>query len=343
MFLDERKTKILQLLIRSYLETGEPVGSRTIAKLTDIGLSAATIRNEMSDLESMGFLLAPHASAGRIPSDKGYRLYVDSLMEEKEREIDELKDVLSARQDKLENQLKRIAKLLANATECATMVSAPRYAAHRLKFTQLSRVSPQTFLATVVLVGNLVKNSVMDVEREICDADLLKLNLLLNSHLNGVAIEEINLGLMAGLRQQAGEFEDLIGMVLNLITECVKAEEDLEVYTSGANNIFKYPELSVSANAAELINTFEEKALLSTFVSERMNSDNESGIQVYIGSENGIESMRDCSVITASYELDDGAKSTIGIVGPKRMDYEKVVGILKGLKKQIGNVYSKDT
>ena len=139
MQLDERKMKILQAIIRNYLETGEPVGSRTISKYTDLNLSSATIRNEMADLEELGYILQPHTSAGRIPSDKGYRLYVDKMMEDKEREIYEMKEMLLEKEDKMDHLLKQVAKVLAVSTNYATMITAPQIHRNKLKFIQLSK------------------------------------------------------------------------------------------------------------------------------------------------------------------------------------------------------------
>ena len=193
MQLDERKTKILQAIIRNYLETGEPVGSRTISKYTDLNLSSATIRNEMADLEELGYILQPHTSAGRIPSDKGYRFYVDTMMEEKEREVVEMKEMLLERQDKMEVLLKQVAKVLAQNTNYATMISAPQTHHNKLKFIQLSRVDANQLLAVIVGEGNVIKNNILSVNQELSDETLLKLNILLNTHLNGLSIEEINL------------------------------------------------------------------------------------------------------------------------------------------------------
>ncbi len=151
--LDGRKWKILQAIIKTYLETGEPVGSRTISKYADLGLSSATIRNEMSDLEEMGYIIQPHTSAGRIPSDKGYRLYVDRMMEEKDKEVTEMKDLMIQRQDKMELLLKQVVKVLAANTNYATMISSPQFHRTKLKFIQLSLVNEEQILATVCYPG----------------------------------------------------------------------------------------------------------------------------------------------------------------------------------------------
>ncbi len=341
MELSERKVKILQAIIRNYLETGEPVGSRTISKYTDLNLSSATIRNEMSDLEEMGYILQPHTSAGRIPSDKGYRLYVDTMMEQKDREIEEMKEVMVQKEDKMDQLLKQVAKLLAVNTNYASMITTPTIHTNKLKFIQLSRVDVNQLLAVVVVEGNVIKNNIIHTAEELDDETLLKLNILLNTHLNGLALEEINLGMISSLKQQAGIHSEIVADVIDAIAESIHAEEDLEVYTSGANNIFRYPELADQQKASSIINTFEEKQLLTELVQENLSDGNNTGIQVYIGEETPIQSMKDCSVVTATYELGEGMRGTIGIIGPKRMDYDKVIGTLKTITHQLDDLYKK--
>ena len=341
MELSERKVKILQAIIRNYLETGEPVGSRTISKYTDLNLSSATIRNEMSDLEEMGYILQPHTSAGRIPSDKGYRLYVDTMMEQKDREIEEMKEVMVQKEDKMDQLLKQVAKLLAVNTNYASMITTPTIHTNKLKFIQLSRVDVNQLLAVVVVEGNVIKNNIIHTAEELDDETLLKLNILLNTHLNGLALEEINLGMISSLKQQAGIHSEIVADVIDAIAESIHAEENLEVYTSGANNIFRYPELADQQKASSIINTFEEKQLLTELVQENLSDDNNTGIQVYIGEETPIQSMKDCSVVTATYELGEGMRGTIGIIGPKRMDYDKVIGTLKTITHQLDDLYKK--
>ncbi|MBP5223538.1 MAG: heat-inducible transcription repressor HrcA [Lachnospiraceae bacterium] len=341
--LDERKKKILKAVIRNYLETGEPVGSRTISKYTDLNLSSATIRNEMADLEEMGYILQPHTSAGRIPSDKGYRFYVDTMMEEKDREVVELKEMLLERQEKMETLLKQVAKVVAQNTQYAAMISAPQTHRNKVKFIQLSRVNAQQLLAVIVAEGNMIKNNIIPVDEELSDENLLKLNILLNTHLNGLSMEEINLGIISALKQQAGIHSDIIGEVIDAVGEAIKADEDLEIYTSGTNNILRYPELTDGGMASELVGTFEEKQQLGSLIQESLADESGTGIQVYIGSEAPVQSMKDCSVVTATYELGEGMKGTIGIVGPKRMDYEKVIGTLRTLQTKLDELYKKDS
>ena len=343
MELDERKVKILKAIIQNYQETGEPVGSRTISKYSDLQLSSATIRNEMADLEEMGLIVQPHTSAGRIPTDKGYRLYVDHMMEDNKKEVADMKDFLIERVDRVELILKQMAKLLAMNTNYATMITGPNYNHTKLKFIQLSRVDAHKLLAVIVVEGNIIKNTMFDIVEEVSDEELLSLNLLLNTKLNGLTIQEINLGIIKEMERQAGIHSGVVSSVLDAVAEAIRVEqEDIQIYTSGATNIFKYPELSDGKTASELINTLEEKKDLGAIVKKTLEEENPGeGIQVYIGDEMPVQTMRDCSVVTANYDLGDGMRGTVGIIGPKRMDYEKVVNTLRTLMSQLENVYKK--
>lgn len=326
-----------------------PVGSRTISKYTDLNLSSATIRNEMADLEELGYIVQPHTSAGRIPSDKGYRLYVDQMLAEKEEKLDhaaqevkEMHQMLLEKEDKMESILKQMAKMLAVNTNYATLVTAPQVKGNKIKFLQLSRVDVGQLLATIVVEGNVIKNNMIHVEKSLDDETLLKLNILLNTNLNGLPIEDINLAMITKLKQQAGIYDGIIAEVMDAVAAVIRENDDIEIYTSGANNIFKYPELSDNQRASELINTLEEKQMLTELVQDSMADENNTGIQVYIGNETPVQTMKDCSVVTATYELEEGVKGTIGIIGPRRMDYDKVISTLTTLKSQLDTIYKKD-
>lgn len=339
--LGDRKLKILHAIIQTYLETGEPVGSRTISKYTDLNLSSATIRNEMADLEEMGYIIQPHTSAGRIPSDKGYRLYVDMLMQEKEQELSEMQEQMLQKADKMEQLLKQAARVLANSTNYATMVSTPMVSANKLKFIQLSMVDAEQVIAVIVLDGNVIKNKIINIAEPISNENLLKLNMLLNTTLTGMPIEEINLGLIARLKEQAGIHSEVVGNVLDAVADAIQVDEDMQIYTSGATNIFKYPELSDKQSAQEIISAFEEKQQLTELVIQTLSQEDNTGIQVYIGNETPVQTMKDCSVVTATYELGDGMKGTIGIIGPKRMDYEHVLKSMKRLQNELDQMFHK--
>ena len=342
--LDDRKKKILKAIIKTYMETGEPVGSRTISKFADLNVSSATIRNEMSDLTDMGYIVQPHTSAGRIPSDKGYRLYVDELMKEKESEVQEIKDLMIEKTDKLDKMLKQVAKVLASNTNYATMISVPQYSGSKIKFIQLSRVTPLQLVAVVVSDNNVIRNQIINLDEEMDDQTILKLNLLLNTNLNGVPIQDINLGMIARLKEQAGVHGSVVGTVLDAVADTIQVDEDdMQIYTSGATNIFKYPELSDKQSAQEIISAFEEKQQLAALVTKSMaNGGEDRDIQVYIGDESNVENMKDCSVVTATYELGEGMQGTIGIIGPKRMDYEHVMKTLKTLMAELDDIFHRD-
>lgn len=340
--LTDRQHIILKAIIQNYLETGEPVGSRTLSKSTDLNLSSATIRNEMADLEDMGYIFQPHTSAGRIPSDKGYRLYVDMLMADKEQELSDLKNVVLEKSDKVDKVLKQAARVLANNTNYATMISAPINHKNTLKFIQLSQVDPEQIVAVIVMTGNVIKNKIIEVDEELGNETMLKLNMLLNTSLNGMSIEEINLGLIARLKDQAGIHSKVISDVLDAVADIIHVEDDMEIYTCGATNIFKYPELSDKQSAQEIISAFEEKQQLAELVTETLSNEENTGIQVYIGDETPVKTMKDCSVVTATYELGEGMRGTIGIIGPKRMNYEHVMKTLQTLKNELDTLNRRD-
>lgn len=340
--LDQRKTNILKAVIKTYLETGEPVGSRTIAKESDIKLSSATIRNEMMDLEDQGYIMQPHTSAGRIPSDKGYRFYVDSMLEDKIQEVEDMKAILIDKADKMENLLKQIAKLLAIDTNYTTMVSTPQYV-HNIKFIQISELDPYQLLTVIVLGNNIIKNKIINLHNEIDGETVLKLNIVMNSHLQGLDISGINIPVIAQIKLQAGEYQLVASQILDAIVEVLAEAENIEIYTSGATNILRYPELSDSKKAAEIIYTIEEKKVLTEFIQDKLEDEDSRGIQVYIGDETPVQSMKDCSVVTATYEIEEGVYGKIGIIGPKRMDYDKVVGTLNNLMKQLDDIFKNKT
>ena len=256
MELDERKVKILKAIVANYLETGEPVGSRTISKYTDLNLSSATIRNEMSDLEDMGYICQPHTSAGRIPTDAGYRFYVDSIMEEKQ-EVETQNGTLLERVDKIEKMLKQVAKVLAVNTNYATLVTMPQYG-NTVKFIQLSKVNNYRLLAVIMVDGNIVRNKLIDTDYDLKDDEILKFNILLNTFLQGASIQDINLELIQTMKSQAGEYAEILEVIFQGILEAIKEADDLKVYTSGATNMLKYPELINSQSAEKLLGTFED-------------------------------------------------------------------------------------
>ena len=342
MELNERKQKILEAIIRNYMETGEPVGSRTVSKYTDLNLSSATIRNEMSDLEEMGYILQPHTSAGRIPSDKAYRLYVDTILQRKDEEVSEMKELMVEKADKIDLLLQQVAKLLAQNTNYTSMVTKPKYQHKRIKFIQLNQMSERQLLVIVVLDNNHVSNKFINLMTDADENVIAQMNFLMNTALTGLDFTEINMAIMQQIKEKAGEYGELASSILDCISEVMTEEDDSEIYTSGATNILKYPELSDKEKMTGLLSTFEEKQMLSAWANdESPEDDKEHGIQVYIGEESPVESMKDCSVVTATYRIKEGVYGKIGIVGPKRMDYEKVVGTLENCMQQLDDIFKK--
>ena len=342
MELNERKQKILEAIIRNYMETGEPVGSRTVSKYTDLNLSSATIRNEMSDLEEMGYILQPHTSAGRIPSDKAYRLYVDTILQRKDEGVSEMKELMVEKADKIDLLVQQVAKLLAQNTNYTSMVTKPKYQHKRIKFIQLNQMSERQLLVIVVLDNNHVSNKFINLMTDADENVIAQMNFLMNTALTGLDFTEINMAIMQQIKEKAGEYGELASSILDCISEVMTEEDDSEIYTSGATNILKYPELSDKEKMTGLLSTFEEKQMLSAWANdEPPEDDKEHGIQVYIGEESPVESMKDCSVVTATYRIKEGVYGKIGIVGPKRMDYEKVVGTLENCMQQLDDIFKK--
>lgn len=344
MELDDRKVMILNAVIKNYMETGEPVGSRTISKLPGCALSSATIRNEMYDLEEMGYLLQPHTSAGRIPSDQGYRFYVNEILREIENEVEALKRQFVARVDRLELVLRRMARIAADHTNYAAVISGPDTSRARIKLLQLSKMDESRLLVVLVLEGNLISNRILTLRQPIGDAELLQLNILLNTRLNGVSIQEAEAGVMQKLLAEAGDNKEFVAYLLDELRHMLSEEEELQIYTSGATNVFRYPELTDGGGAKRIIRTFEEKNRLKRIVADAaaQTGEEKENIQVFIGEESPVPEMNDCSIVTARYDLGGGLRGTIGIVGPKRMDYEKVLKTLHSLMREMDENFGGD-
>jgi heat-inducible transcriptional repressor len=297
----------------------------------------------MSDLEELGYILQPYTSAGRIPSDKGYRLYVDNMMQEKVQEIDDMREQLEEKADKMETLLQQAAKLLAVNTNYTTMVTKPKYKHKTLKFIQLTDVDEHQLLAVVVIEGNIVKNKFIHLDDMLDKETILKLNIVLNTFLQGLDLTEINMAVLQKIKEQSGEYGPAISLILDAVAEAVAEEDDFEIYTSGTTNILKYPELGDREKAAKLLETFEEKSQLTELIQDLSNQEEgkEHGIQVYIGEEAPLSSMQNCSMVTATYEIEEGVYGRIGIVGPKRMDYEKVVSTLHTLMTELDDIFKR--
>ncbi len=337
MALNDRKIQILQAIINNYIETAEPVGSRTIAKKYNLGISSATIRNEMSDLEEMGFILQPHASSGRIPSDMGYRLYVDHLMQKKELGEEEqryLQSIISRDISQIDFLMEETAKALSVLTNYTTIISEPKGQRTRMKQIRLIPLDSVSVLLVIATEGNFIKNHVIKMGCVPTEEKIFDIGFCLNRLLQGCALREIDTLLVARMQEELWEYRELLPPILKAIETTMRSAEKVQLHMSGTKNILAFPEFADIQKAKSLFQALEEKDVLVTLLEESKNND----LQVLIGSENTVQSMQDCSVITATYKMGDNTRGTIGIVGPTRMDYSQVISILNGMVQNIEKV-----
>ncbi len=337
MALNDRKIQILQAIINNYIETAEPVGSRTIAKKYNLGISSATIRNEMSDLEEMGFILQPHASSGRIPSDMGYRLYVDHLMQKKELGEEEqryLQSIISRDISQIDFLMEETAKALSVLTNYTTIISEPKGQRTRMKQIRLIPLDSAYVLLVIATEGNFIKNHVIKMGCVPTEEKIFDIGFCLNRLLQGCALREIDTLLVARMQEELWEYRELLPPILKAIETTMRSAEKVQLHMSGTKNILAFPEFADIQKAKSLFQALEEKDVLVTLLEESKNND----LQVLIGSENTVQSMQDCSVITATYKMGDNTRGTIGIVGPTRMDYSQVISVLNGMVQNIEKV-----
>jgi heat-inducible transcriptional repressor len=335
--LNDRKIQILQAIINNYIETAEPVGSRTIAKKYNLGISSATIRNEMSDLEEMGFILQPHASSGRIPSDMGYRLYVDHLMQKKELGEEEqryLQSIISRDISQIDFLMEETAKALSVLTNYTTIISEPKGQRTRMKQIRLIPLDSASVLLVIATEGNFIKNHVIKMGCVPTEEKIFDIGFCLNRLLQGCALREIDTLLVARMQEELWEYRELLPPILKAIETTMRSAEKVQLHMSGTKNILAFPEFADIQKAKSLFQALEEKDVLVTLLEESKNND----LQVLIGSENTVQSMQDCSVITATYKMGDNTRGTIGIVGPTRMDYSQVISVLNGMVQNIEKV-----
>ena len=340
MALNERKIKILQTIINDYIETAEPVGSRTIAKKYNLGISSATIRNEMSDLEEMGLILQPHASAGRIPSDMGYRLYVDHLMQkhelgEKEKTV--MQSVIANNISQIDYLMEETAKAISHLTNYTAIITEPVNHSTRIKQIRLMPLDSASLLLVIATENNFIKNHVVKVGIAPSDEEILHLGSCINAVLQGHTLQEIDGVLIGRLKNALGEYQEFLPNILKDIESTIRAAEKVQVHMSGTKNILAFPEFSDIDKARSLFQALEEKDVLVTLLEEGQGND----LQVLIGSENTVQSIKDCSVITATYKMGEETRGTIGIVGPTRMDYSQVISVLNGMVENIEKTLKK--
>lgn len=334
MELNERKKLILQAIIDEYIGSAEPVGSRVISKRNELGLSSATIRNEMADLEEMGFLIQPHTSAGRIPSDAGYRFYVNSLMHRYKlgvEAIEKLQNELAGRISRLDRAIMRAGYLAARMTDYTTFITAPVSEKTEIKKLDLVPVSDDTLM--IIIVTRTVKSRA--IKASLTGEQAAEFAKILNLSLAGRTASDINYEVIREIENVCQnklniEYKTIIN-ILNFVYESIGETDDGEIYIENAKSILNYPEYRDVDKAKEIFSFLEDKNNLKKLLSE---SDSD-GVRAKIGKENEPEILKDCSLVTVNYSLDGKASGKIGVIGPKRMNYSQVFASLDLISQEI--------
>ena len=329
MELNERKLNILKAIVKDYIETAEAVGSRTISKKHDLGISAATIRNEMADLEELGYLIQPHTSAGRVPSEKGYKLYVDMLMSQSELSDDEkrlIEGCVNTNINHIKDLIQETSKLLSQLTNYTTVAVANNVQSHSvIKHIQLVSMSDNKILLIVVTNKGDIKNANLTTSVYL---DQSKLNIIsdsLTSKLGGKNITDLDDRLIAFIKYEISEYSSFIDQLLNALN-FESVEEELLYSLNGATNIFNYPEFNDIFKAKSFLKMIEKKDNIESMIkSKGIQKDN---INIVIGSDNNCEVAQDCSIVTATYEIDKKLVGRISFIGPTRMDYSRIYAIV---------------
>ena len=338
MEMDERKLKILQAIIDDYILTGVPVGSRTISKKYDMGLSSATIRNEMSDLEELGYLDQPHVSAGRVPSAKAYRLYVDSLMKAGRIRDDSVESVsrhFSGRVHQMEDVIDHAASVISALTKYTAVVLPPKGKQPRLQTVQLVPVARDAALVVIVTDTGIVRDSTIHLSSEI-DADTLyAISRAITENLRGHTLAEA-CELLPGMIGRMQENEELLQSLYGFLNDRHISPRQPHVAIGGTSNMLSYPEYSDVEMARNFLSLMETRDRLARII----DGNGEMAFTVRIGPETGVPEMVDCSIVTATYSTSNGQHGTIGVIGPTRMQYSRVISILNMMGHQLTDLFS---
>ena len=343
MFLNDRKRLILQAIIDDYIDFAEPIGSRTIAKKHELGLSSATIRNEMSDLEDMGYLEQPHTSSGRIPSDKGYRFYVDELMKLKNltwEEIESIKSIMEIKMDEITQLAKRASFAMSKVTQYMSMAVSANKKHNVLRTIQLVPVEGERVLVIIIVKGGIVKNKIINIGKILSQELLIKISKIFTKNLKDCTIENIDSLATTKIKNDMGENQSLFDPIFEGITDCLISLDNDEIFLDGTVNLFNHPEFENVVKAKELLKVMEEKKRLLEIL--KLTQDNK-GVNIRIGNENEMIEIKNCSIITRSYSIGDATFGMIGIIGPTRMEYSKVISSIKYISAKIDHEIKKLT
>ena len=346
MELNERKRKILNTIINEYISSAEPIGSRHIAKHADLGLSSATIRNEMADLEEMGYLEQPHTSAGRIPSDKGYRFYVNELMggyEATQQDIDLLSAAMTVKIHQFDKVIRQASMLLSKLTNYTAFLMTPEIKHGAIKTIELIPIDNTTMLIVLVTNEGIMKNKRIIIPKGINSEYIPKISSVLKETLSGLSLDEIDVKKINEIKTALGSNEEMLFPVLEFISEIIDdIQIETEVYLSGVSNIFNFPEYRDIDRAKEFIEFLDDKSSITQAVTNT-DEDDDRIVHIKIGKENDMDIMQNSSLVTANYKVGGRTVGKIGIIGPTRMNYSKVVAninqISQYLEKLLNEIY----
>ena len=343
MPLDSRKKLILQAIVDDYIETAEPIASKALVTKLDMKVSSATVRNEMAELETLGYLEQPHTSAGRIPSDKGYREYVDSLMHVDELSPEDAKEIsnrISSSFDELKGLLRKASGALAEQTGYMSLALTPRF--HKSYLTQLKMlmIEPGKVLVVVVLSAGVVKDRVARVPDFLSQDQLYQISNAIEAGLCGKSLEEITLVTVTSAVKNSPVPESLLNQILYETYTSIKQADNLEVYMDGTNHMLSFPEFHNNSSARGFFDTLSKDGVIAGYLNE-FGGTGESGetpkYMIRIGQEIQLEGLRDCSFITTTYNVGDKVAGNIGVIGPKRMDYSKVISQISFVRRTIND------
>ncbi|MFC5703690.1 heat-inducible transcriptional repressor HrcA [Cohnella faecalis] len=337
--LSERQRMILSAIVDDYIRSAEPVGSRSISKRTDVSFSPATIRNEMADLEELGLLEQPHTSAGRIPSIKGYRYYVDHLVTlggVGEQDVRKIRAFFAEKMNHWEGVIGQAATILSQLTNYTSIVLGPETFSTSLKHFELVPLNERSAVAIIVANTGHVEHRTMTIPDGIEMEDLQRIVRILNEKLAGVPFIRVKTVLHSEIANELGRYVDRCEQVLAVLEQTLSEQQDPKMYMSGASNMLGQPEFKDADKVKPILDALEATPqLLQLFQSAQ------EGIQVRIGTENALQAINSCSLITASYSIDGKSLGTIGILGPTRMEYGKVISLLDYLSKDIEAIMTK--
>ena len=340
--LSDRQRMILTAIVDDYIRSAEPVGSRSISKRSGVSFSPATIRNEMADLEELGLLEQPHTSAGRIPSDKGYRYYVDHLIspgEVCEEDVRKIRNYFAERMVHWEDVIEEAAKILSQMTSYTSIVLGPEIYSTSLKHFQLVSLNDSTAVAIIVTNTGHVEHRPVEIPDGISMNDLGKVVNMLNDKLHGVKFHRIKSVLHNEIAKELNRYVNGVEEVLKMLEKTLVEQKDPRVFLAGASNMLSQPEFKDVRKAKNILDALEGT---SNIVQILHNDSDTGGIQVKIGAENDLEAISQCSVVTATYSIDGQSLGTIGILGPTRMEYSKVISLLDFLSKDLDTLISRN-